>query len=347
MKDLEKYLRIIATITFIIALSVFSLDMHMRTDLKNDSDTSSTKAATNGYTFNSNEESQTMLTRSGAKCLTFDETFDDLVASSNNIFITMPAKAAGSTMKTFARKCVGQFGEDNMLNRPGIFEETFMNKGAKQAPSIIASHIANDIFFTNLVKNIPHTSLVLYIYRDETERLMSAIKQVVVTKACNHLQGLDLTQKDGSRCIMNEKDLVQKLIKQKFGEIGVGASNIMTCGFYDAMEENFPQMVFVNYKQADRIQEVLAKYHCPNLLDNPIHNNVAGDKKTEAFLKLDSTGEEIALEDWLELNRDMLEFMFQLDATQTCKAKTLSMQDDLLGCEDEMLQVTRETSFRK
>jgi len=345
MKDLETYLRIIATITFIIALSVFSWDMHMRTDLMNDSDASVNKVATNGYTFNSNEESKTMLTRSGAKCLTFNETFDDLVASSNNVFITMPAKAAGSTMKDFARECAGSFGLDNVLNKPETFEDVFMNKGAKPTPSIIASHIYHDTAFINLVKNIPHQSLVLYIFRDETDRLISAIKHVVVTWGClRHAQFFTDAQIDGSRCVVNEGEVIG-VMKKKMIEIGIGTNEIMTCGFYDAIKKNFPQMVFVRYKQADRIQKVLAKYHCPDLLDNPIHDNVDGKKGMEAFLKLDKTGEEMPLNDWLEVNRDMLEFMFQLDATQTCKAKTLSMEDDLLGCEDEMLQMTRDTSF--
>ena len=201
MKDLETYLRIIATITFIIALSVFSWDMHMRTDLKNDSDTSSTKAATNGYTFNSNEESQTMLTRSGAKCLTFDETFDDLVASSNNIFITMPAKAAGTTMNIFAKQCVGPFGHQNMLNnKQEALEDTFMKKGAEPAPSIIVSHLYIDTSFINLVKNILHKSLVLFIYRDETNCLMSAIRHVMVSKACKNKLGLNISTQNNGLC---------------------------------------------------------------------------------------------------------------------------------------------------
>ena len=125
----------------------------------------------------------------------------------------------------------------------------------------------------------------------------------------------------------------------------LGTSEIMTCQFYDAIQENFPQLVFVHYKQANRIQKVLAKHHCPDLLDNPIHENVGQEKEMEAFLKLGSTGKEIALDDWLKLKRDMLEFTFQLDAKQTCKAKTLSLQDDLFGCEDEILQITRDTSF--
>ena len=55
------------------------------------------------------------LTSSGAKCLTFDETFDNLVASSSRIFVTMPAKAAGSSLKVFTNKCVGFFGGHSWL----------------------------------------------------------------------------------------------------------------------------------------------------------------------------------------------------------------------------------------
>ena len=47
---------------------------------------------------------------------------------------------------------------------------------------------------------------------------MSAIKQVVVARACNHMNGFDFTQNDGSRCVMNEKDFIQKVIKPRFGE---------------------------------------------------------------------------------------------------------------------------------
>ena len=106
---------------------------------------------------------------------------------------------------------------------------------------------------------------------------MSAIKQVVVARACNHMNGFDFTQNDGSRCVMNEKDFIQKVIKPRFGELDDGASSITTCRFYDAIKTNFPQMVFVRYKQADRIQKVLAKYHCPELIDNPVHDNIGGE----------------------------------------------------------------------
>ena len=105
----------------------------------------------------------------------------------------MPAKAAGTTMNVFAKQCVGPFGHQNMLNnKQEALEDTFMKKGAEPAPSIISSHFYRDTTFINLVKNIPHQSLVLYIHRDETDRFMSAIKYVIVTRGCiNHTEFKD------------------------------------------------------------------------------------------------------------------------------------------------------------
>ena len=61
----------------------------------------------------------TTRTRSGAQCLTFNESFDKLVASMSNVFITMPAKAGGTSFKHFTNRCVGDSGKENnnFINR--------------------------------------------------------------------------------------------------------------------------------------------------------------------------------------------------------------------------------------
>ena len=124
-----------------------------------------------------------------------------------------------------------------------------MKKGAEPAPSIIVSHLYIDTSFINLVKNILHKSLVLFIYRDETNCLMSAIRHVMVSKACKNKLGLNIsTQNNGLCWVMNEKYLIQKVIKPKAAEIGNGAIRIMMYRLYDAMEKYYLQMVFVHYK---------------------------------------------------------------------------------------------------
>ena len=79
---------------------------------------------------------------------------------------------------------------------------------------------------------------------------------------------------------------------------------------------------------------MLAKYHCPALLDESIHANTATERNDEiqTFLKLDD-GREVELEEWLDR-----------DAT-TCQGKTRSMEEDLLSCDNEILQITRDTFF--
>ena len=65
------------------------------------------------------------------------------------------------------------------------FEEEIISQGAEPSPSIIASHFRSAERIDILMKNIPYQSLVLYIYRDETEQLMSAIRHLVVSRLCS------------------------------------------------------------------------------------------------------------------------------------------------------------------
>jgi len=302
-------------------------------------------------TLSLNEEEAMLLTSSGAKCLTFDETFDNLVASSSRIFVTMPAKAAGSSLKQFTNECVGLFGGHPDSNAPvndsNMLQEA-LTKNYK-VPKLITSHLYTPSTFVRMVENAPHNSLIIYMHRDETDRFISAIKMVVLSRLCRedvHIGPEMDVQIDGSRCVFSEKDLIDKVIKPRIQEIQLGAPDIMSCSFYDAIEKNLPQMVFINYKQADKLQDVLAKYHCPELLDGEeIHANVAEDKQVEAFMKLESNGEEVPMLDWLEEKGSMLEYTYDLRKKQTCRSKTLNMQDDLLFCKDEVLEVTRDTSF--
>mmetsp|Transcript_22785 Transcript_22785/g.33466 ORF Transcript_22785/g.33466 Transcript_22785/m.33466 type:complete len:200 (+) Transcript_22785:521-1120(+) len=199
-----------------------------------------------------------------------------------------------------------------------------------------------------MMKNIPRTSLIIHMHRDETDRFISAIKMVVMSRLCGGLKidGDQMNvQRDGSRCVFSERDLIDQVIKPRAEEIHFGEPDIMSCDFYNAIEENRPRMVFVHFKQADKLQKVLAKYHCPDLVGTEIHENVAKDKPVEAFLKLESDGKEVPLLDWLKKKRDLLEYTFRSREKQTCRGKTLNMQDDLLTCADEVLEVTRDTSF--
>jgi len=41
----------------------------------------------------------------------------------------------------------------------------------------------------------------------------------------------------------------------------------LVCEAYDAFEECDPDLVFANYKQDNALHKLLAKHHCPKLMD--------------------------------------------------------------------------------
>eukprot|EP00551_Chaetoceros_affinis_P014036 CAMPEP_0203701780 /NCGR_PEP_ID=MMETSP0091-20130426/36952_1 /ASSEMBLY_ACC=CAM_ASM_001089 /TAXON_ID=426623 /ORGANISM="Chaetoceros affinis, Strain CCMP159" /LENGTH=157 /DNA_ID=CAMNT_0050575665 /DNA_START=1 /DNA_END=474 /DNA_ORIENTATION=+ len=154
---------------------------------------------------------------------------------------------------------------------------------------------------------------------------------------------------DGPRCVLNENDLINRIIKPKIREIQMGSPKLLSCDVYRAMEDNLPRLVFVHYKQANKLMKVLAKHHCPKMLNHKdVELNVGAENEIEAIVKLKG-GEEIGLDEWLEAKRDLIEFTYELRESskfaKTCQSKTRNMEDDLFGCDDEILEITRYTSF--
>ena len=92
-----------------------------------------------------------------------------------------------------------------------------------------------------------------------------------------------------NKCTIDEEHLIQ-IIKGKFLEIGYGVPEITTCNFFDSIAQNDPSnLVFVHFKQANKLQTILAKNHCSHIVkDLPIVTNVAADKKMEPFVRLKS-----------------------------------------------------------
>jgi len=195
-----------------------------------------------------------------------------------------------------------------------------------------------------LFEQTPRDALIIYIYREETDRIMSAVKHIVGL-ACLGYREMDTEYEmkdEEKKCIFKEEAIANLILKPKKDEVGGGASRVMTCRFYEAIDANFPRMVFMNYKQANELQKVLSKYHCPDF------NSLVNKKHSidfDIFVKLQKDGDVVTMNDWLEAKRDKLEWTFDLKDQQQCQGKTRKMEDDLFSCKDEILQVTRDTSF--
>ena len=263
---------------------------------------------------------------------------DDIMNQTKQVFITMPAKAAGSTMKYFTRQCTKSYPPDNFINHDlkNLRKKTFFADNY-ELPSIIASHLYNDAPLVHLVKSSTRKTLIIYIHRDESERLISGIKMVLMSRICKSGDDAKIygVERNGSQCILDEEPVID-LIERKELEIGFGASNVLTCDAYKSIEENAPpHMLFVHYKQANKLQKLLAKHHCPDLLEAPaLQRNVATDKQIEVSLRIKNSTKIVKLSEWFDKKQGWLEWALNMRKEASCQSKTWDMEDVLFSCPD-------------
>ena len=279
----------------------------------------------------------------------------DLIGSIDQVIMTMPAKAAGTTMHNFAKQCTRDSGLtvdyiDNMLNFKdanhfdGILSKSF------QMPPVLSSHMYTIDNFLYLIKNVPRSTLLVYVHRDETSRVQSAVNEVV-TNWCRRGNGYPnvyleppvpdfFDKEDGSVCHVTEKNLIEYALGEKGMEleIGLGATKLLHCETYDSILEYAPNMIFMNYKMANELQELISEKFCPDLEGEPIASNVGSEKETKTFVKVENSDENasgnlVVLRDWLKAKQNTLEWALGLNNKATCTANTRVMEDKLYGCE--------------
>jgi hypothetical protein len=214
--------------------------------------------------------------------------------------------------------------------------EMVVFKDNYDVPSIIASHSFSVGPLIHLVKGATRETLIIYSHRDELSRIRSAIQHVFRLHVCTKEYIFDV-EVSRNRCTIDEENLIQ-IIKSKQHEIGVGAPELLKCNYFDAIAQNDPtNLVFVHYKQADKLQKILAKYHCPHILkDLPIASNVASDKKLETFVRLSSDkSREVTFEEWFDKKQNVILWALDLKKEMDCQSKIIDMEDHLFSCPDE------------
>ena len=111
--------------------------------------------------------------------LDFDGGMDNLLSRYKQVFIEMPAKAAGTTFKHFTKICMDSTNTssftqfNNILNTPERIKEALASQ--LKMPSLVASHVAHPRHMHNTFVHATEETLIVYIYREETSRLTSAI----------------------------------------------------------------------------------------------------------------------------------------------------------------------------
>ena len=76
------------------------------------------------------------------------KTFDSIVNETNQVFMTMPCKAAGTTMKSFTQKCMNKTTSAHIFKRS---RDSFITDN-DEVPSIFQGWLQSDTNFVDLVK---------------------------------------------------------------------------------------------------------------------------------------------------------------------------------------------------
>ena len=279
------------------------------------------------------------------------EEMDAILNETNQVFITMPAKAAGTTMKRFTEKCTNITLGVNILNSNETTIENILTT-SYELPSIIASHLYSDMPLISLVKGATRETFIIYIHREELSRIRSGINHVLISRVCaRHVTGIKITMRkykfdieiNSNKCTVDEEHVI-KLIKDRVQEVGLGASKILTCGFFDAIAQNTPSnLMFVHYKQAEKLEKMLAKYHCPHLVkDLPIAENIADEKGMELFVRLKSnTSKNVTFSEWFDKKQNLILWALGSKQNMDCQSKIVDMEDHLFSCPDEAVTLFR------
>lgn len=290
--------------------------------------------------------------QSGLQCLGLDDNqeMESLIANARQIFVTMPAKAGGTSMKAFTKRCMKKSVPDNILSLPELWSKYLADSLHFQ--SIISSHLLNEDSFIRLVNSPSRESLMIHTHREESSRLVSAVKEISQA-ICAFTGGRYSKQqqttakfkvrKNNTHCILDENSFLND-IAANAAEVGFSTHRLLTCQSYKAIHDNANQLVFLHYKQVDKLQKLLAKHHCPEMLDElPVKENDSTNKSLKVLLHKKGTEEasnSIELEEWLHAKGPALEWTLQLRRKASCQAKTFHMEDELFACPDETLKVT-------
>lgn len=283
---------------------------------------------------------------------------DELINSSNQIFILNAAKTAGTSMKAFTDKCVGDqdsYKDGHIINniqqidfRKSALLDTF------NPPRLITAHIWKEDGFINLMKQASKETLIIYCFRSETDRQLATMRQLISGALCRGIytffgspvrtdyKSIYEIREDGT-CILNEARMVE-LFSERRAEMDCGIYKTLTCKTYDAMQENRPNIIFVNYKQVGNLQAAIAKKHCPELQKKQfkLYDAERHPDEETVFVRLNRTTHEgkneVPLKSWLEAKRELLEWSLHLKHDASCTGKTEYVERNLLSCPDEMLK---------
>jgi hypothetical protein len=258
----------------------------------------------------------------------------------------MGAKAGGTSLKQFSNECAGidtKTTQDNFLNSPYLWKPFLTS--TVHGPPIVASHLFNDTTLVDLMRHASPHVVFLYMMREETDRLVSAIQYVVKQRLCvppsrwNYHKYFSVpyesfqVETNETSCKFAELPFVDELIEKQAAEIELSAP--LGCSVWEEIDDTGPNIFFVDYRQADAIQNILGARYCPKVASRRVNEYAQKNKFRYIVKRIAGPGDdgvqELDLEEWLHQKRSMLEWTLRLRGS-TCKRNLRTLQNTLQSC---------------
>jgi len=272
---------------------------------------------------------------------------DQILADHKMVYFLMPALGAGSTVKHFVSQCMAgkrsfSDGEDNILNKWHEGKDLSLKEAltdSLEVQTLLVSHAYTDETLVDLMKHATRNSLIVYVHREETDRIKASVRHVV-ERMC---------PPEPEQCKLKENDVVEAISKQGT-EMTIGMSQILTCNTYEAIGENRPNLIFLDVKQLDALFPLVAKHHCPHRAELETISMNTHRQRRIIFVELNkgihSGGSSIYfldLADWVEHKGEILEYVMDFKKDVTCQATTRNLEDDFVQCPSRALLLSGGT----
>lgn len=284
------------------------------------------------------------------KCIDLDNEFQVMLTAAKQIFIIMPANAAGTSLNQFNSKCTSEMNNENSttnedegddannyvdlirINNVINFHSSLEMILKDQEPKLVTSHLYSSAPLIDLIKFPAPDTLLIYLHRNETDRISSAINHVVESQICLFKRKYErlVVQNNLGGCILSEKSLINEVIYKELREISWSTPRLLTCSTFEAIKQNSPNIIFMNYKQASRLQRELAKEFCPKI--EPIVANTHESKIIHPSIELED-GTLESLNNWIGMNSALLND-WMLKRNGPCQSETDDLENFLLTCKD-------------
>jgi len=297
-------------------------------------------------------------------CLDMDA-IEDAISNADMTFILMAPKSGGTSMKDFTAHCVydpselESFRTDYHNYAPFDSSTSFGRamlksyvQSKEEPPKIMTSHVYDDEAIIRIADSVDPKSLIIYVYRNELERLKSSINYVAAIRMCQNIEDLiqdfpenvtsdSIIQHEDNTCTIDE-DLMLTVIENKYHEIGNGQNQILTCDLYDSVKKSDPNMLYIHYTQLDLLQDIIAKYHCPELIGSSFHDNTGDQRPLPQHIYSSETQTTLPVEEWTNNKASLLAWSLNLlgGEKEQCHRETHQIEHKLDSCPIQMIRAT-------